>query len=329
MNERVKLEAKENGNSALQPDDQSEVIQELRHLPPAHYLFKIQNFSRLLNVKPTNFESCDFEVGGYKWRLRLCLSPKEKIEKLHISLYLVLSGANSLSFGKEVNVYLKLFVYNQIQDKYLVVQDSKGRARRFSGMKKEWGFDQLLPLNVFNDPLNGYLINGSCIFGAEVFVLDSNSRKGDSAYVKKLGDNTYVWRLERFKYLTQEYYNSEVFTIGGHKWILKLYPNGDSVRPSSKGNYLSLYLCLEDSEALNPGEKLNVNFVLRVKDQLHGKHHELSNSNVHYSASQKSWGFTGFMSLTKLNDLSNGYIINCVLIFELEISLLTMLKNFS
>lgn len=48
-------------------DDQTEITRSLRDLPPAHYIFKIENFSLLSNTKVDNFESSDFEVEGYKW----------------------------------------------------------------------------------------------------------------------------------------------------------------------------------------------------------------------------------------------------------------------
>ncbi|XP_065870074.1 MATH domain and coiled-coil domain-containing protein At3g58370-like [Euphorbia lathyris] len=97
----------------------TEVKQELRDLPPAHYLFKIENFSLLSDAKVDSYESSDFEVAGYKWKLSVYPEGKKKG---YISLYLILSESNSLPLHQEVNVSFKLFVYNQILDKYLAVQ---------------------------------------------------------------------------------------------------------------------------------------------------------------------------------------------------------------
>ncbi|XP_065871750.1 ubiquitin C-terminal hydrolase 12-like isoform X1 [Euphorbia lathyris] len=223
--EGVKAVIDEPNRGIPSEDTQIEVIRELRDLPPLHYLFKIKNFSQLYNGKIDNYDSSDFEVGGYQWRLSLYPKGNKKVnEKDHISLYLVLSESNSFPLYREVNVYLKLFIYNQIQDKYLTVQDAKGSVRRFRGMKKEWGFDQLVPLSVFNDASNGYLINDCCVFGAEVFVLEGCCKVECASAVKELDNNRYAWKFENFAELEEETYFSKVFVIGGYRWTLEVYP---------------------------------------------------------------------------------------------------------
>ncbi|XP_065872510.1 MATH domain and coiled-coil domain-containing protein At3g58250-like isoform X2 [Euphorbia lathyris] len=201
-------------------DEQTEVIRELRDLPPVHYLFKIQNFSHLLNAKRQSFQSSDFVVAGYTWRLRLSHYPKGNKnlmnEKQYLSLYLRLLESSSLPKDKEIDVFFQLFVYNQVQDNYLTVQ---GRVRRFRGIKSECGFDELLPLDIFKDESNGYLIKDRCVFGAEIFVLDfRNIRRGESvSVVKELGDNSFTWNIQNFEKMKEVHYKSEVFAIGGHK----------------------------------------------------------------------------------------------------------------
>ncbi|WCJ17794.1 TRAF-like family protein [Euphorbia peplus] len=208
-------------NPQISPEDDQTVIRELRDLPPIHYLFKIKNFSRFSNAKADHYESTDFEIGGFKWKLSVYPKGNKKVnETEHVSLYLVLSESNLFPMNREVNVYLKLFVYNQIWDKYLTVQDAKGRVSRFRGMKKEWGFDQLVPLHVFNDASNGYLINDCCVFGAEVFVLEGSS-KGKCASAKELDRNSYTWKIENVASMEEETYNSEEFVIGGLLWYVR------------------------------------------------------------------------------------------------------------
>ncbi|XP_065869945.1 MATH domain and coiled-coil domain-containing protein At2g05410-like isoform X1 [Euphorbia lathyris] len=306
-----------------QEDEQTEVIRGLRDVRPAHYLFKIDNFSSLLSTEIDKYESSDFEVSGYKWKLRLFPKGVNEDNK-HISLYLVLSKSKSIPFHKEVNVYFKLFVYNQIHDKYLTVQDAKGRMSRFRGTKTEFGFDQLLALSVFNDASNGYLVDDCCIFGAEIFVVEPISKGELASVVKDLSNNTYTWNVEKVSELKQEIF-AEVFVIGGYKWSLFLYPNGHL---EEKDKSLSLFLSLE--EDLNPGHTLFVQFVLRVKDQLHGEHHEKTAIN-YFSAPNDyySCGFFNLISLNKLNDVTKGYLINGAIILELKISLITKVVDFS
>ena len=39
----------------------------LRSIQPAHYLFRVESLSVLLNTDTEKYESGSFEVGGYKW----------------------------------------------------------------------------------------------------------------------------------------------------------------------------------------------------------------------------------------------------------------------
>ncbi|KAK7844191.1 ubiquitin carboxyl-terminal hydrolase 12 [Quercus suber] len=88
----------------------------------------------------------------------------------HISLYLSIVDTEKYCLGWEVYATFKLFVFDQIRDKFLTIQDAEGMIRRFHDIKMEWGFDKFLPLDSFNFLPNGYLVNDCCVFGAEVFV---------------------------------------------------------------------------------------------------------------------------------------------------------------
>ncbi|WCJ32908.1 TRAF-like family protein [Euphorbia peplus] len=312
----------------IQPLQHFDIIRELRDLPPLHFLFRINNFSHLYNAKIDNYQSTDFEVSGYKWRLSLYPSGNKNVdEKNHVSLYLRLSESNSLPLNREVNVYLKLFLYNHIRDKYLTVEDTKGRVRRFHRMKQEWGFDQLIPLNVFNDASNGYLINDSCVFGAEVFVLEGCCKFECASAVKELGDNSYTWKFENFAELEEETYFSDVFVIGGHRWKLEVAPDGFLVE---SGKSLSAYLSWDDSVTLGSEYSLYVEYLLRVRDQIHGKHHEQFEGQLFSSedTGSGSWGFSRLIPLSKLYDTKHGYIVNGVVVIEVQISLITKVEKF-
>ncbi|WCJ19475.1 TRAF-like family protein [Euphorbia peplus] len=290
-------------------DQIDQVTRVLRDLPPAHYIFKINNFSFLLsNPDFDKYQSTDFDVAGYKWKLCVGLTGDNN---RFISLYLVFSESNSIASERgEVNVYFKLFVYNKILDKYLTVQDSNGSVRRFHQIKKEWGFDQLIPLNVFNDASNGYLVDDCCIFGAELFVLENPSiRRGECASIKHLpnSDNTYDWYIRSFPSLQNESYRSNQFVIGGYKWTLLLYPNGDSSAANRQS--LSLFLSLDDQETLQLCQRLCTRYILRVTDHdtYHSRHHERRDTGEH-SASSRSCGFSDFMPIRILNNSSPPYL---------------------
>ncbi|GMJ00767.1 hypothetical protein HRI_003745900 [Hibiscus trionum] len=84
-------------------------------------------------------------------------------------MYLKIEKIAKLSLDWEVNVYFKLFAFDQIRDQYLVIEDKEVPARRFYEMRTKWGFSQFFSQETFNDAANGYLVDDCCTFGAEVF----------------------------------------------------------------------------------------------------------------------------------------------------------------
>ncbi|WCJ17765.1 TRAF-like family protein [Euphorbia peplus] len=311
-------------------EQQSEVIRVLRDVRPAHYLFKIKNFSSLISAEVHRYESSDFLASGFMWKL--CLYPEGvKRDNKHISLYLVLSKSNSLPMHKEVNVCFKLFVYDQILDKYLTIQDGTAKTSCFRGTKTQFGFDQLLPLSVFSDRSGGYLVDDCCIFGAEIFVVDPIS-KGECVTVvnnRHRSNETYTWNFQNFaeRKQQQEYFKSPVFLIAGYKWSLTLFPNGNT---KGRGQSLSLFLYLE--EALVRGHALTIEFGLCVKDQLNGGAHWEGTGESRYfqfSDTKRHCGFSDLIPLGVLNDTTQGYLVDGDIILEVEISVITKVEEFS
>lgn len=307
-------------------DDIAEITRSSRDLPPAHYTYKIENFSLFSWAKIDNVESGDFEVDSYKWRL--CLYPdgnKKSNGDGHVSLYLVFSDSNALRFGWEVNVNFRLFIYNQINDKYLTIQYANGRTRRLHGLKKVLGFDQLLPLSIFHDESKGYLIDDRCIFGAEIFVIKPTGKGECLSMVKEPVNSTFTWKIQNFSTLAKKSLKSQVFCFGGHKWTLLVYPKGNS---TEEGKSLSIFLAMEDCETLPSGRTTYALYMLRVRDQLFGKHFE-KEANCHFSNSIKDWGHLNFMPLDDINALPKGYLVNDTLAVEVQIHGITVAKEFS
>ena len=97
--------------------------------------------------------------------------------------------------------------------------DASGKERRFNGLKLEWGFDQFIPLIAFNDASNGYLVEDTCVFGAEVFVKERNMVKGECLSMEKYAySSKYVWKVENFSKLDKGRQESQVFCAGNQKW---------------------------------------------------------------------------------------------------------------
>ncbi|XAR69321.1 Ubiquitinyl hydrolase 1 [Bertholletia excelsa] len=236
------------------------ISRSLRDIPPAHYTLKIESFSQLSEMlsdtKAHNYVSEVFEASGYKWKLSLYpKGDKERNGEGHISLYLVIAETKDLPLGWEVNVNFKLFLFDQIQDKYMAIQDADGKVKRFHEMKTEWGFAQLVPLSVFNDANNGYLICDTCVFGVEIFAINYSGKGECISNVVGL-ESTHTWKISNFSALGDVCHKSDVFTIGNHNWELRLYPKGNL--HGKKENSLSLYL-----NWCNPSEEKQ-NYLLSI-----------------------------------------------------------------
>ncbi|KAK9083365.1 hypothetical protein Scep_029836 [Stephania cephalantha] len=298
-----------------------------RHAPPSHYIFKIQSFSSLMKNHIERYDSGDFESGGYKWKLSLFpYGNKKKSVKDHISLYLVIADTSSLSFGWEVNVSFKLFLLDQIRDHYLTIEESGGRYRRFHGMKTELGFSHLIPHTTLNNPSNGYLVDDTCVFGAEVFVSKSTGIGGEClSMLKEAAKFTYTWNIEKFSQLKEAYNASEPFIVGDYKWHVLLYPKGDA-----KGkNHVSFYLVLADSSTLAPGLKVYVKNCVRIKNQSSTSTTIEKEANNWFTKSAPSWGWPKTISLDTLNDQTKGFLIKDTCIVEAEVTVLGLVSTLS
>ncbi|XP_044465980.1 uncharacterized protein LOC123196145 isoform X2 [Mangifera indica] len=275
-----------------------------RDVPPSHYLLKIQSFSSLKIFK--KFVSQKFDAGDYKWKF--CLYPNgDKLEG-HISVCLELSEVDSLPTGFEINVIMSFFVFDQLRDKYFSIQD--GSVRRYHSMVTEWGISEFLDLETFHDPSNGFLVNDTCVFGAEVFVL-KNTFKGE--FLSKMNaplTQFHTWVVENFADLKDERYISESF--GPHRWNVTLYPNGHQ---HAKGKFISIYL--SSDQFLKPN--LFVDILLRVKNQRTDSHVEKKALNHMLSPNDTAWGCSNFMSLDTLKDPKQGYLVNDSCIIEAEV----------
>ncbi|CAM8906973.1 unnamed protein product [Rhodiola kirilowii] len=282
---------------------------------PGSYMFKIQKFSllsefaRMSNNMVQCFDSPEFESDGHKWRLSIYPNGNKKLGvEDHVSAYLVAADANIDSAG--INVTFKMFVYDHIHDNFLTVQDNE--VRRFHGLKKEWGFARLISLDKFKDADNGYLVNECCVFGVEIFVLTPGVRSGNMLMIKEPSDGIFTCQLDRFSTLSEVV--SKEFQVQGHGWKLEIFPKGNS---SGKGTHLSMFI-----RPSGGSHKLYIRCVLRVRDQVDGKHCENTLSYC-FAEPYLGYGFPKFISLSDLKDKAKGFILNGSLIAEVEVKLIS------
>jgi hypothetical protein len=100
--------------------------------------------------------------------------------------------------------------------------ESDASVKRFHEMKTEWGFDQLLSLETFNDASKGYLFNDGCVFGAEIFVIKPTGKGELLSMVKKPANGSLTWKITAFSKLDRKSYLSKAFTAGGRSWYAAL-----------------------------------------------------------------------------------------------------------
>ncbi|KAB1200357.1 Ubiquitin carboxyl-terminal hydrolase 12, partial [Morella rubra] len=199
-----------------------QVIRFQRDLPPAHYTFKVVSFSKMLKIFPGDtepkYDSDVFEVGGYKWRLSFYPNGRKDCHgKGNISLYLVITETDSLPLGWEVNAIFRLFVLDQFRGKYLTLQDAE--VRLFHAMKTDWGFSQFLSLSTFGDAFNGYLVDDSCVFGAEVFVVKYTGEGECLSILSSPIRSSSTWEIEKFSTLSEKSLTKEL-RVGEHQWYM-------------------------------------------------------------------------------------------------------------
>jgi hypothetical protein len=94
-------------------------------------------------------------------------------------------------------------------------------VRRFNKVKIEHGFTKFISLGTFKEPSNGYLLNDSCVFGAEIFVI-RNTNKGDRLLlVQEPAHRFHTWKIHNFSKLDKKIFSHQ-FSAGGRKWYVHI-----------------------------------------------------------------------------------------------------------
>ncbi|KAL2464499.1 TRAF-like family protein [Forsythia ovata] len=285
--------------------------------PPNHYTMKIQLFSQLAKNKIETYHSSDFEAGGYKWKLVVYPNGnKDKGITDHISLYLVMTQVESLNPGWEIRTVFRLYLLDQNKDNYFTLGDIAGK--RFHRMKHEWGFDKFVPLTLFNDPAKGYLVNDTCVFGAEVYITqEKHTGKGEIlSMIKDAISYKHTWKIDDFSSLSDECINSIPFNAADQKWKIQVYPKG---KGSGIGNYISIYLALAEPEKLSSTTKIYAEFTVRILDRINGKHY-VGTANYWFSASNNVCGWPRFVSVPYFNMQQAGLLWKNICIVEADVT---------
>ncbi|XP_011656220.1 uncharacterized protein LOC105435676 [Cucumis sativus] len=134
-----------------------------------------------------------------------------------------------------------------------------GKTKCFHAMKTEWGFENLVSLDTFNVPSNGFLVDDYCAFGVDVFIMKFDGKGEILSSINQPENYKFTWKFKDFSQLRQNRYESNAFTVENYRWKISLYPNGYS---QASSEYLSLFLALDSVEEL-PSRFSSVNFGYR------------------------------------------------------------------
>ncbi|KAM4072201.1 hypothetical protein ACB094_11G119700 [Castanea mollissima] len=282
------------------PNKAPAITRSTRDLPPAHFSLKIESYSLLSQAVLEKFESCVFEACRHKWWT--------------LMLYL-----QKLPLGWEVNASFKFFLFDQIRDMYLTIQDSFGTIRRFNDIKNEWGFAKVLPVDTFKDPSQGYLVNDCCVFGVEVSVYERSHKRQCVSMIREPPNSTMTWKIEKFSTLDKSFYFSQEFTVEGLKWKIKVYPKGNTDQiPEAISIFITFCDCIPSEH------KIYAEYKLRIRNQVQGNHME--RLGKHWFSNSLGWGFPQFMFLNDLHDAFKGFLVNDTIIVEAEIIVMSTVK---
>ncbi|XP_071706732.1 ubiquitin C-terminal hydrolase 12-like [Rutidosis leptorrhynchoides] len=124
----------------------------------------------------------------------------------------------------------------------------------------------------------------------------------------------FTWTIENFLRVNSKKLYSDVFTIGGYKWRVLIFPKGNNV------DHLSMYLDVADSSALAYGWSRYAQFSLAVVNQIQYKFTIRKDTHHQFNSRESDWGFTSFMPLSELYDPSRGYLLNDTCIVEADVA---------
>merc|ERR1712010_204718 len=124
-----------------------------------------------------------------------------------------------------------------------------------------------MSLTDFHDDVYGFLVNDTVTVEAKIKV-HAQAKEVVSVNTISPTEGTCTWRIPNFSKLKVDergLKSSDVFSIGGHKWKVKIFPRGAY---SVKGRYVSLGLVLaDDTDKLPKDGKVTANFCLSVTCQ--------------------------------------------------------------
>ncbi|CAA7033318.1 unnamed protein product [Microthlaspi erraticum] len=251
----------------------STTLKSWRERSPSSFALKVEILSELQSstlYSDGKYKSSRFSSGGYDWRMIIYPEGNDKDNGSgFISMYVEIDSTSLVSTQQsEVHADLRFFIFNKKENKYFTIQDVE--SKRFNTLRTVCGLPQVLALDTFNNPKNGYIFDGDhCEFGVDVIVAPPPTKWEILSFGERLPYPKFSWIVKNFSKINENPHISNSFSMGGKNWVVKLYPKGYSTH---NNKWLSIFLFLEDGEILKEDEKVYVEADLKVKDPLGSNH---------------------------------------------------------
>lgn len=92
--------------------------------------------------------------------------------------------------------------------------------KRYNAAKKEWGFGKLISLSIFENTNNGYIVQDTCSFGAEILIVKPAEIQEKVTFISNPPHNVFTWKILRFSSLEDKFYYSADFLVGDRYWLV-------------------------------------------------------------------------------------------------------------
>ncbi|KAI3878667.1 hypothetical protein MKX03_013965 [Papaver bracteatum] len=122
----------------------------------------------------------------------------------------------------------------------------------------------------------------------------------------------FVWKIDNFSKLYLEnkvIHYSDVFSAGGAKWRMQVYPKGSG----KVFDHLSIYLCCAESNKYPVDAKYRFTITSQTNTFVTS-----DNGEGKFNNAKDGWGFPEFVTLRRLHN--SGYILDDTLEIDIEIT---------
>ncbi|XP_019180172.1 PREDICTED: probable inactive serine/threonine-protein kinase fnkC [Ipomoea nil] len=158
---------------------------------------------------------------------------------------------------------------------------------------------------------------------------DTPKEEGIVKTVSDAPPSHYVVKIQSVSLLRNniDQYISDAFDVGGYKWKLVIHPNGN--KNKKVNDHISLYLKLADTSNLHPGWEVHAVIRLFLYDQKKDNYYVVQDAEEktrRFRAMKEEWGYDRFIVLTEFNNVSNGYVVDDVCVFGVEVSVRKEIK---